>query len=79
MLMILIHVVIVVAALSGAVFLMKFRRRLTDQNTNLHEHWIGKYPSFYSYMKLSIPIIVLGFVLITLAAALEVLSLLVSG
>lgn len=65
------------AFLRGALFFVKFRRQLIDVQSDFGKEYLFKYPTWHRYMKFATPILIFGFGINAIFAALGVVYVVV--
>ena len=63
MALLLTHIVLVLLSVAAILFLIKYRKVLLDETSNLSVDIQARAPKMYVYLRYSIPIIIVGFVL----------------
>lgn len=61
----------------GALFWRLYYQQIKDENSDVGMGMFIKYPRFYKYMKLFLPILIVGFVFNALAASLSAFYMLI--
>lgn len=71
----------ILIALSGVaiIFLYKYRAMLLDKNSELYTTMMARYSRMFVYLKYSIPVIIVGFILNILNSLLNIVTIALQG
>lgn len=68
------YVVVCFLACSAAIFYIKYNIKLRDCDSDLYKNYIAKHPSLYRYMRIAVPVMIAGFVMIMLNSLLGIVT-----